>query len=209
MGNEVVRFINFWLYDVDRFLRSRLEYLKDDLLSEDPKTQRKTTKEVAKILDWLNPPLPPLTATERLEKALSVSQQDGLSANDKETAVARAMRSTGRHRGRPRDTTSQLAIRAFGLHFALGMSWREIAFRLKGCSHVRPRPPHQRPRKRNPNISCEDCGDAVRIAVLRLKKFLATHGFEADVPTITNLDDESRSELLRLWGLESSDLPRT
>lgn len=86
MGHEVVQLVNDWLYDVDRFLRNRLDSLKEDLVSEDPETQSKATREVEQILDWLYLPLPPLSATERLEKALSLSQQDDLSTDDKEAA---------------------------------------------------------------------------------------------------------------------------
>lgn len=209
MGNEVVQFINHWLYDADRFLRNRLESLKDDLTSDDSELQSQAAKEADEILDWLLPPMPALTAIEKVDKASWIRQQENISEEDKEIAIARVLSSTGRRRGRPRDTSSQFAIRALGLHLALGMSWREIAFRLKGCSHERPLPPHQRPRRRNPNISCEACGEAMRIAVFRLKDCLSSLGFQSSESIMKHLDNESRLELLKLWNIEPPELPRT
>ena len=201
MSSQAIQFINDWLYDIERFLRRRLDALKDDLESDDGKTQQAASKEAERILDWLDPPLPPRSSSARLERAKEVSQSNELSIEEKVAAVGRALRSTGRRRGRPRDETSQLAIRALGLHLA-GMSWREIAMRLKGCAHTQPMPPMQRARKRNPNLSCEYCSEAIRNAAFRLRRFLKQLDYPSDLPDGKSFSEESRRELLELWGIK-------
>jgi hypothetical protein len=73
--------------------------------------------------------------------------------------------------------------------------------RLRGCDHERPLPGKQKPRRRNPALSCDDCGEAIRIAVSRLRSFLSQLGFKEDIPLGKDLDEESRLELLKLWGV--------
>jgi hypothetical protein len=153
------------------------------------------------ILDWLSAPLPPLSPSERWERALAASQSEVGTPEERLSAVMHAARSTGRGRGRPRDETSQLAIRALALHLATGLSWREIAMRLKGCTHEKPKPPRQKPRKRNPNLSCQECGEAMRNAAFRLRRFLKKLGFEDDVPLGNSFDEAARLEFRRLWNV--------
>lgn len=201
MSNGLIEFYNRWLYDIESKLRGHLESLKDDLRSDDEDTRKLATEEADEILNWLYLPPKPLSEADQLQRMEDAFKDGKMSAKEKVAAVRRAGRSTGRAKGRPRDETSRLAIRALGLHLATGMSWREIAMRLKGCDHERPLPAWQKPRKRNPALSCDDCGDAMRVAVYRLRNFLKQLGFEEDVPLGTDLDEQSRKELLKLWGV--------
>jgi hypothetical protein len=163
--------------------------------------EKLATEEADEILNWLYPPPKPLSEADQLQRVEEALKDGKMSAKDRLAAVRRVGRSTGRTKGRPRDETSRLAVRALGLHLATGMSWREIAMRLKGCVHERPLPARQKPRKRNPALSCEDCGEAIRVAVYRLRSFLKQLGFEDDVPLGKDLDEESRMEILKLWGV--------
>jgi hypothetical protein len=199
MSKVSVEFYSRWLYDIESKLRRRLETLKDDLRSDDEDTRKLATGEAGKILNWLYLPPKPLSKADQLQRMEDAFKDGKMSAKEKLTAALRAGRSTGRAKGRPRDETSRLAVRALGLHLATDMSWREIAMRLKGCSHERPLPARQEPRKRNPALSCGDCGEAMRVAVYRLRSFLKQLGFE-DVLLGIDLDEESRKELLKLWG---------
>jgi hypothetical protein len=201
MGNGLAGFYNRWLYDIESKLRGRLETLKDDLRSDDEDTRKLATEEADRILDWLYLPPKPLSEAEQLQRMEDALKDGKMSAKEKRAAVLRAGRSTGRAKGRPRDATSRLAVRALGLHLATGMSWPEIAMKLKGCDHKRPLPPKQKPRKRNPALSCEDCGDAIRVAVYRLRSFLKRIGFEDEVSLGKDLDEESRKEIRKLWGV--------
>jgi hypothetical protein len=201
MAKEVIAFINRYLYDVERLLRDHLDTLKEELLSEDEQTSQKASKQAEMIMEWLSPQPPPLSALQRLAVASGIDQNNELSELEKNAAISRAMRSTGRRSGRPRDETSRLAVRALGLHRATAMSWREIALKLKGCSHKQSPPPRQRARKRNPTLSCEECGETMRIAVVRLRRFLKGLGYEEHFPLGTQLDEESRIELDRMWDL--------
>jgi hypothetical protein len=202
MSREIIEFINRWLYDVERVLTSRLESLKDDLRSDDAGLREQAAQQADEITDWLYPPPPPLSPEEQVHRVEAAIADKSLSAKERLAAASRAARSTGRSKGRPRDETSQTAIRALGLHLATGMSWREIAMRLKGCAHERPMPVHQKPRKRNPNLSCNDCGEAMRVSVFRLRGFLRQLDYDSDFPRGTSLDEQSRLELCRLWGIE-------
>jgi hypothetical protein len=202
MSNGLIEFYNRWLYDMGSKLRGRLETLKDDLRSDDEDIRKHATEEADEILDWLYLPPKPLSDAEQLQRVEEALKDGKMSAKERLAVVRRAGRSTGRAKGRPRDETSRLAIRALGLHLATGMSWREIAMKLKGCDHKRPLPARQKPRKRNPALSCDDCGEAMRVAVYRLRSFLKQLGFEEeDVPLGKDLDEESRMEILKLWGV--------
>jgi hypothetical protein len=172
--------------------------LKDDLLSDEEDTRELATEEAGEIFDWLYPSKP-LSEAEQLQRIEEILRDGEMSSEERLAAVRRVGHSAGRARGRPRDEISRLAIRALGLHM-VGMSWREIAMKLKGCNHKRPLPPRQKPRKRNPALSCEDCGEAIRVAVYRLRSFLKRLGFEDEVPLDQNLDDESRKKILEFWG---------
>ncbi len=195
--DDVLRFIYRWLYDVEGTLRNQLEALKADLVSDDEAIQAKAADEVESILDWLYPPVAPLPAVTRAERAQAALSDVNLTPEEKLTAVRRAIRSTGRRRGRPRDETSQHAIRALTLHYATSMSWREIALKLRGCAHDRP----------NLNRSCEACGEAMRNAAARLEQFLKSIDFHSDdpIPMGRTLDAASQRELLRLVSSPESE----
>jgi hypothetical protein len=199
MSKVTVEFYRRWLFDVESKLRRHLETLKDDLLSDDEDIRKLATKEAGEILDWLYLPSKPLSKAEQLQRIEDVVKDDKMSSEEKLAAVLRAGLSTGRAKGRPREN-SRLAIRALGLHM-VGMPWREIAMKLKGCDHERPLPPRQKPRKRDADLSCEDCGEAIRVAVYRLRNFLNRLGFEDEVPLGKDLDEESRKEILKFWGV--------
>ena len=197
MGAEIIEFINRWLYDVERMLASRLESLKDDLRSDDASLREQAAQEAAKIMDWLYPPSPPLSAEEQSNRVETAMADRSLSVKARLGAVRRAVRSTGRSKGRPRDETSQQAIRALALHYATTLSWREIALEIRGCTHKRP----------NPERSCNPCGSAVRNAATRLESFLKKMGYDPSFPLGKELDGISRLELLRLWKIDRIEPP--
>lgn len=99
MADDVVHLISWWLYDVDRFLRNRLESLKEDLVSSDESTRRMASGDAESILDWLSTPDASLSDSERLERVLRITQADEISPEQKLAAAARAIRSSGRRRG--------------------------------------------------------------------------------------------------------------
>lgn len=179
------------------------EILKDDLRSDDEHLRQQATQEATEILDWLSAPPEPLSQEQQLQRVAAALNDTTLPAEHRLAATRRAVRSTGRARGRSRDETTRLAVRALGLHLATGMSWREIAMRLKGCVHERPVPPRQKPRRRNPNLSCDDCGEAMRVAVYRLRRFLTQLGYQENIPLGKELDEKSRMELRKLWASKS------
>lgn len=189
MGDEALEFVNRWLYDIQRVLEIRLEALKDDLRSNDGPIAEQAANEASMILDWLNPPSLPLSKEERLKRVTALVSNGELSADQRLAAVVRAGRSTHLRRGRPRNETSQLAIRALTLHFATGLSWREIALSVRGCKHKRP----------NQERSCEACGESIRQAASRLQRFLLSIGYNPDFPSGIDLDSASRTQLDRLW----------
>ena len=189
MGDETLEFINRWLYDIQRVLEVRLETLKDDLRSHDDATAKRAEDEADKILDWLYRPLPPLSKEEQLERVKTAITDDRLSPEQRLAAALRLGRSTRHRRGRPRDETSQLAIRALTLHYATRLSWRKIALAVRGCKHKRP----------NPERSCTACGESIRQAAIRLQRFLLKIGYDSDFPRVVALDKASQVELERLW----------
>ena len=189
MDDEALQFVNRWLYDIQRVLEVRLGALKDDLRSDDGPIAEQAANEASMILDWLNPPSPPLSKEERLERVTELISTGELSADQKLAAIVRAGRSARSRRGRPRNETSQLAIRALTLHLATGLSWREIALAVRGCKHKRP----------NLERSCEVCGESIRQAAFRLQRFLVSIGYNPDFPRGTELDPASRSKHERLW----------
>jgi hypothetical protein len=162
MTSEIDKFIHDWVHDVEMILKRRLENLKEDLRSDDEDMSIAAAEETGEILNWLYPPLPPLASDAKLQAAKQALDDERLGDEQKLVAARRAMRSTGRPRGRPRSETSQHAIQALSLRSATAMSWREIALRLKGCNHKRPKPER----------SCVPCGEAIREAAERLRRVL-------------------------------------
>jgi hypothetical protein len=189
MGDEALEFINRWLYDIQRVLEVRLEALKDDLRSDDGPIADQAANEASMILDWLFPPSPPLSKEEQLKRATAAISDGKLSVEQRIAAVVKAGRSTHYRRGRPRNETTQLAIRALTLHLGTCLSWREIALAVRGCKHKRP----------NRERSCEACGESIRQAAIRLQQFLLSIGYNPDFPRGVELDLASKSELERLW----------
>lgn len=189
MTDEALQFINRRLYDIQHVLDNRLEVLKEDLRSDDEATAERASEEVSNILDWLYLPPMPLSKEEQLKRVAAAIADGKLSTDQRLAAVVQAGRSTHSRRGRPRNETSQLAIRALTLHRATGLSWREIALVVRGCKHKRP----------NPERSCEACGESIRQAAIRLQRFLLSLGYDPDFPRGTDLDPASRSQLQRLW----------
>jgi hypothetical protein len=167
---EVNKLIYYFGYDVSRFLGSELDALKEDLSSEDDETQKLAQEKAIKICDWLFEPLPPVSKQEREEWILQTSKNEALSPAEKVKAISRAVRATGRRRGRPLTDTRQHAILALSLFYATKLSWRKIALIVKGCNHRRP----------NLERSCESCGDAIRDAAGRLETFLKSLGFSPE-----------------------------
>jgi hypothetical protein len=170
--DDLDRFIDQWAYQIGGVLNRQLEALKDELRSDDKKVRKAAELEADQILDWLLPPSPPFTYRERLRKAEEAIADQRQADSDRLAAAMRALRSTGRRRGRPRTTTSQHAIHALTLHLTTPKSWREIALEVRGCKHKRPRLER----------SCVACGDAIRDAVGRLEKFLRSKGYHPNVP---------------------------
>lgn len=179
MTSEVERFralAHFWLSDIRHHLESALEGLKEELDSDDPVVSKRAEDDVAEILDWLNPALPPVSFEERAKRAEEAFKVGGREAAEK------ALRSTGRPKKRPRTETPQLAIRALSLRRAdENMSWRKVALEVAGCVHKRP----------DPAIACDHCGEKIRNAVGRLETFLRDHGYHPDVPTVNGLPAKS------------------
>lgn len=192
MVDQALRLINRWLFDVEHKLRNRLDALTDDMRSDDDATAEQAAEEASKILDWLYPTPHPLSNEQQLQRASAVIADDSLSPEQRLAAAKRALRSTRQGRGRPRDETSQLAIRALTLHYATRLSWREIALTVRGCNHKRP----------NPERSCSPCGESIRQAAIRLQKFLKTLGHDPVVQRGIDLDTASQLELERLWQVE-------
>jgi hypothetical protein len=170
---EIDKFVDSWIYDVEAVLRRELENLKDQLASEDVTSRRQAESDASAILDWLYLPVPPSSPGDRLKKAQDVTRDSTLTEAERYSKALRTLRSSGRQRGRPRDQTSQHAIRAYTLHLTTGMSWREIALTVKGCKHKRPNQSER---------SCEHCGDSIRDAVGRLERFLKAKGYHPNVP---------------------------
>lgn len=177
MNGEVDALIYTWLHDIQRWLMNCLDNLKDDLGSDDAAINARARTEAEQIMAWLFPPPPPLSAQERLRRAAAAAADPTLTEEQKQLAACRATRSTGRKRGRPRNETSQLAVRALTLFYAKGFqpgqshnhggTWREIARQIKPCNHE----------GRNEHRSCRACGDAVRDAAGRLEDFLISIGY--------------------------------
>jgi hypothetical protein len=168
-GDDLDQFIDHWVYEIDGVLRRQLDNLKDDLRSDDEGVRKQAESEADEILDWLLPAPAPLTDAEKLQRVKQVIANERLSTSERRTAATRALRSTGRRKGRPRDSTSQQAIRALTLHLATPKSWREIALEIRGCNHKRPHPTER---------SCAHCGDAAG----RLDSFLKSKGYHPNVP---------------------------
>jgi hypothetical protein len=183
-NNPTTVLLDRWVYDVERILRNALDVLSDDLSSEDVQTAELAAAGASEILDWLYPPPQPLSAQERLKRATNAINSTPLLESERIAALQRIARSSGCRRGRPRTETSQHAIRAFTLHLATPLSWREIALRVKGCNHKR-RDPQRR--------SCVHCGDAIRDAAGRLEKFLRTKGYWSDFPRRMELEQHSNA----------------
>lgn len=192
MPSQFVELVNGWLYGVNVMLRRRLENLKEDLASEDKATNRHATKEASQILAWLMPPSCRISDTDKLRRIEAHLSDGGLSTEKQQLAsIRRAVRATGRTRGRPRDETSQQAIRALTLRYATSLSWREIALEIRGCKHHRPKLER----------SCMPCGEAIRNAAMRLEAFLKEIGYDLPFPRGGELDEVSRQELLEVWGV--------
>jgi hypothetical protein len=194
MTSEMDRFIYRWVHDIEMVLKRRLENLKDDLRSDDLDTSQAASKEAAEILDWLSPPPPPLTADSKLQAAKRALDEEGLSFEEKLAAIRRATRSTGRPKGRPRSETSQHAIQALSLRSATAMSWREIALKLKGCKHKRPKPER----------SCMLCGEAIREPTERLRRVLIHYSLIPSERDADNLATSVAAKLNRSNGGKSS-----
>jgi hypothetical protein len=178
MASEIDKFIHVWVHDIEMVLNRRLENIKEDLRSDDEDISKAAAEEAGEILNWLYPPLPPLAPDAKLQAAKQALNDERLGIEQKLAAARRAIRSTGRPRGRPRSETSQQAIQALSLRSATGMSWREIALRLKGCKHKRPKPER----------SCVPCGGAIREAAERLRRVLIHYSLipsERDADNLT------------------------
>lgn len=156
MTGDLTKFIDSWVYDIQRILTRRRDSLAEDLVSEDERTRTQAEKEIDQIHEWLYSPLP----------------------------------TAKRGKGRPRDESSQHAIRSLTLHLATPSSWREIALIVRGCNHKRPRPTER---------SCKACGEAIRQSAFRLQTFLKSKGLMPDIPRRAELDRMTRAELERLW----------
>jgi len=185
MTSEIDKFIHDWVHDVELILKRRLEDLKEDLRSDDEDLSIAAADEAGEILNWLYPPLPPLAPDAKLQATKHALNDDRLSDEQKLVAARRAMRSTGRRRGRPRSETSQYAIQALSLRSETAMSWREIALKLKGCNHKRPKPER----------SCEPCGEAIREAAERLRKMLVHYSL---IPSERDADNLATSITAKL-----------
>jgi hypothetical protein len=189
MAAQTLEFVNRWLYDIEHVLQCRLDSLKDDLCSDDDQISEQASNEAAKILDWLYPSLQPISTGGKLQKISAILNDGTMTEGEREAAIKRAARSTGRGRGRPRNETPKQAIRALSLHHATDLSWREIALEIRGCEHKRP----------NPERSCEACGEAIRNAAGRLEKFLISMGHKPSFTRGRELDEVSRKTLRKLW----------
>lgn len=161
-----------WFYDdpVARNLRWELEALGEDLDSDDPTVSKKARTEAALIWDWLEGTGAPPDAAEKIRRVREILQLQE-DPDIQVAAITRVVLSTGRPRGRPA-TVRQQAIEALGLHLAEPLSWKQIAFRVRGCKH----------RGQRADRSCDACADAIRKAVRELEKFLREKGLHPDLP---------------------------
>lgn len=188
MADDFTELLNRCVYNVEHILKSALASLIDDLTSENENTAELAERTAEEILDWLAPsPKRALSAEEKLRRIQEIVLDEKMPVQAQLSAVAAVNRSTGRRRGRPRSETAQQAIRAFSLHLATPMSWREIALHVKGCNHGRP----------NPERSCVPCGDAIRDAVGRLEAFLRSKGYHFTFSRRIDLDRMSTDDLKR------------
>jgi hypothetical protein len=182
---EVDKFVFQFLYDIERFLRRKLDALKEDLRSDDDGIRKLAEEKVVKISNWLFHPLPPLSEEERLQRTEEALSDKSLSPSERLRAISRLARSSGRRKGRPWTDTAQHAVLALTMHYATKLSWREIALAVRGCKHERP----------TPERSCKTCGDSIRDAAGRLEKSLIEMGFEKDFPRgDMSLGDLAREE---------------
>jgi len=175
-------------HDIRAILWSQLESLKDDLRSQDKRTSESAAKEASVILAWLLPPSPP-SPKMRLHLIEDVMADTRLSDGQRLADAKRALRSTGRSRGRPRDETSQHAIRAFTLRLSGDLSWLQIAMRVKGCKDKGARL----------GKSCKACGDSIRKAAGRLDEYLQLKGYRSKFPSRKELEGMSPAQLAELW----------
>jgi hypothetical protein len=172
--NQIDELIFRFVYNIDAILKSQLEMLRYDLASDDDDARRAAEEKFDKIGDWIFDPLPPLSQKEREQRAIEISQDQSLSPLERLNAARRALSSTGRRRGRPRNDATPHAIRALTMHYATQLSWRHIAFEIRGCKHEH--------KNKRPGRSCPACGDAIRDAAGRLDLFLKNLGHTVDVP---------------------------
>jgi hypothetical protein len=73
MDGQVGAFIYRFAHDMEHFLQSHLESLKDDLRSNDEHTRTTASNETEQVTDWLYPPPVPLSAEQQLQNAMQVA----------------------------------------------------------------------------------------------------------------------------------------
>jgi hypothetical protein len=188
MSFDVNAFVTHWVYDIRQTLERELDSLKDDLRSDDEHAQQQAARVASKILAWLLPAPEAISEEKRLlrfQEAMKIADPKQL-----KIAVLRAARTTGRRKGRPRDESSQHAIRALTLHIATEKSWREIALELRGCTDKRPNPSER---------ACIPCGETIRKAAERLRSFLKAEDLYPQMPDRKTLMRMSPADLKCLW----------
>ena len=227
MTDEVTTFLNYWLYDIDRKLRSLLEPVWPDFADDDDPTFL-PEEEATQVRSWLNLPAESKSREERQIELEQDFRNHGYSPAEALRKAALESRSTGRVPGRPK-VLGPYAIRAFFLHLTTGKTWREITEALKGpclkcvyfcssCDDVRrPKPDEPsglRPRKSKPECNkchctirpkakkervCSWCVDAMRSAVGELEKFLLCKGLHPNQPRSEELDKLTLEQIEKAW----------
>lgn len=218
-------FMDQWVYNLDRILRSRLDALVPDLTCGDEKVEQRADTEASEILSLLYGPVEPESQEERRHAIEQSLAKSGLPPERVQAMAKRESRFTGRAAGRPRELGPD-AIRALILHLTTEKSWREIALEVKGCNHICPtcgrvrvkrfeggssRPP--RPKcpqcgltigpKSDIKRSCSACGDAMRRLAEEYKSILKRLGLLPKAPSRRELRGLSPEEIERIWPPQS------
>jgi plasmid stabilization system protein ParE len=184
MTSDLDAFVEHWLYDIERILKSRQNELRENLPSADKEAAKRAMSEIEKIESWLKPSTESEAAKEKLQRIRAVLEDGSDSPEKRLQAIHDLSRSARKTRGRPRDKTGPYAIRALTLSLATDKSWRQIALEVKGCDDPHPE-----------GLSCEKCKEAVRNAVNRLQEFLRRIGGNPKFPSHKELSRMSKAQL--------------
>ena len=217
MGFDVDAFVDQFVYDI----RTRLESALYAAVEED---SPESIAAADKILSFLYG-ASPLSDDEKCQRAAEIAHDTSLSPNERKAAMRRALESSNRRSGRPKEKGPD-AIKAFTIYLKTNKSWREITLEVQGscesrhceyfCSECRDvkRPNERGRRDRTPSNRlcgkcrciirdkkepiCQWCKDAVRDLVGQLEELLKQIGVYPHLPRRKDMKAMSATELERL-----------